>query len=113
MNALNSPIQCRHCGKSIDAKDAFCRFCGKGQKQTIPFRYTHAGIIIFTLILGPIALPFIWKAPKMDTKIKAIYIAVNLVLTIIMLSSIFGIYNSINKQMQETLKMIEQTNDMR
>jgi len=55
---MDKLIQCWQCGCTIEAKDAYCRFCGKGQGQSVPFRYSHAGIIMFSLLIGPLMYAF-------------------------------------------------------
>ena len=106
---MDNLIKCWHCSGSIEAKDAYCRYCGKGQGQSVPFRYTHAGMIVFSLLVGPLTLPFIWKSPKIGKKGKIGYIMMNLLITLFMLSLVFGIYSSINRQVQETIKIIKQS----
>ena len=101
--------KCRHCNSSIDAKDAFCRCCGKGQGASVPFRYTHAGIIVLTLLFGPVALPFIWKSPKIGQKSRVAYLLMNLLITAFMVIFLTGIYGNIDRQVRETMKIIEQT----
>jgi hypothetical protein len=106
---MDATIKCRYCQRSIEAQDLYCRYCGKGQNTSIPFRYTHAGIIVFTLLFGPVALPFIWKSPKIGQKGRIVYLLINLLVTVCMISFLIGIYGSINRQMQETMKILEQT----
>lgn len=106
---MDNLIQCWHCSGSIEAGDAYCRFCGKGQGQSVPFRYTHAGMIVFSLLIGPLTLPFIWKSPKIGTRGRIGYLMMNLLITLLMLSMVFGIYNSVNRQFQETMKIIKQS----
>ena len=106
---MDNLIKCWQCSGTIEAGDAYCRYCGKGQGQSVPFRYTHAGIIIFSLLIGPLTLPFIWKSPKIGREVRIAYILMNLLITFFMLSLVFGIYNSINRQVQETMKIIKQS----
>jgi len=102
-------IHCWNCSGTIEAGDAYCRYCGKGQGQSVPFRYTHAGIIVFSLLIGPLTLPFIWKSPKLSKKVRIGYLMMNLLITFFMLSMVFGIYGSVNRQVQETMKIINTT----
>jgi hypothetical protein len=106
---MNKLADCWHCNRSIEAEDAFCRFCGKRQGQTVPFRYTHAGIIILTLLVGPLALPFIWKSPIINKRVRVGYCVLNLLITVLIFWSAFGIYNRINREVGDTLKLIEQS----
>jgi hypothetical protein len=106
---MAEPIRCWHCGKNIETVDAYCRHCGKGQGNAVPFRYSHGGIILLTLLLGPVALPFILKSPRIGARIRTVYVALNVTITLLMIGSIFSIYNYINTQVRETMKIIEQT----
>lgn len=100
---------CWRCKGRIDAGDAFCRCCGSAQGKRVPFRYTHAGIIILTLLFGPLALPFIWKSPKLDKKSRIVYFSLNLLITVFMIYLIIGTFANINHQVQETIKILDQT----
>jgi hypothetical protein len=62
---------------------------------------------MFSLLIGPLALPFIWKSPRIGKNWRVAYTLINLLITGIMISAVFGIYNDINRQMQETLKLLE------
>ena len=106
---MDNSVACWHCSATIEAKDAYCRYCGKGQGQAVPFRYTHCGIIVFTLLLGPLAIPFIVKSPKIGTKFRVGYLVLNLLITFFMLKMVFGAYGSINRQVNETMKILNQT----
>jgi len=106
---MDNLIKCWHCSGTIEAGDAYCRYCGKGQGQSVPFRYTRAGMIVFSLLIGPLTLPFIWKSPTIGRKVRIAYIMMNLLITFFMLSLVFGIYRSVNHQIQDTMKMINTT----
>ena len=101
--------QCWNCRGTIDANDAYCRHCGKGQGQSVPFRYTHAGMIVLSLLIGPLTLPYIWKSPIVGRNGRIAYLLANLLITFFMLSMVFGIYNSVNHQVQDTMKIINQS----
>jgi hypothetical protein len=59
--------------------------------------------------VGPLALPFIWKSPTLGKWSRAGFISANLILTYLMAVSLWGIYNTINRSMQDAIKIIEQT----
>jgi hypothetical protein len=106
---MDNKTPCWHCGCTIEAGDAYCHYCGRGQGLSVPFRYTHAGIIVFSLLIGPLTLPFIWKSPKLGKKARMVYLIMNLLITFFMLSMVVGIYGSVNRQVQETMKIINTT----
>ena len=106
---METTIKCRYCNGTIETEDAYCRYCGKRLGGAMPFRYTHAGIIVFSLLFGPVALPFILKSPGLGKRGRAAYLFLNITITVVMIVSIAGIYGSINRQVRETMKIIEQT----
>jgi hypothetical protein len=106
---MENPINCWHCSGAIEAKDAYCRYCGKGQGSSVPFRYTHCGIIVLTLLIGPLAIPFILKSPKIGTKSRVGYLLLNLVITVFMIKVLFDTFSTVNRQIHETIKIINQT----
>lgn len=106
---MDTSNKCWQCSHSIDAGDAYCRFCGRGQGPRIPFRYTHGGMIILSLLIGPLALPFILKSPKIGRKTRTVYVVLNLLLTLFMLILLIGTVNTVNRHIGETMKIIEQT----
>lgn len=107
---MTNLMKCIYCGGAIETEDAYCRYCGKKQGGSIPFRYSHAGIIVFTLLFGPVALPFILKSPAITKNGKVAYVLLNLLITACMIGFIFGIYGSINRQVQETMKILDSLN---
>jgi hypothetical protein len=101
--------KCWHCCRSVDAGDAYCRHCGKGQGPNIPFRYTHGGIIVLSLLIGPLTLPFILKSPKIGRKGRVVYAALNLALTLFMLGLVMGTVTTVNRQVGETVRIMRET----
>ncbi|MDZ4859977.1 MAG: hypothetical protein SGI88_13445 [Candidatus Hydrogenedentes bacterium] len=62
---------CRKCWRPIDASHAYCPYCG--QPQQIPDAWYHNPIWILVLaftVLGPFALPLVWKSRKMNVAAK-------------------------------------------
>jgi hypothetical protein len=102
----NDQANCWNCNSTIDAEDTYCRFCGKGQGSAIPFRYTQAGIIILMLLIGPLALPFIMRSPKLDKTARIVYVAINLLITYFMINAMIDIYGGVLREVRETAKTI-------
>ena len=50
-------MNCPKCYSLCDETDNFCRRCGKSLKPGTGFLYSHSGIILLAVILGPFALP--------------------------------------------------------
>ena len=106
---MEATIKCPYCSAPFDAGDNYCPRCGKAREAPVPFRYTHSGIILFTLLFGPVALPFIWKSPAIGQKSRVAVVLVNLLITAFMVSFLIGVYGNVSRQVRETMKIIEQT----
>lgn len=70
-------MQCKNCSKIIDVGDNFCRFCGSNQnnnkivnKNQNDFWKSELGIIILTLIMGPISLFYLYKSNTISEESK-------------------------------------------
>lgn len=62
---------CRRCRRAIDPEDLYCRYCGYRQQPRLPWLYHPIAIILLAFfILGPFALPLVWRSPYMGTKGK-------------------------------------------
>lgn len=82
--APTARVACRQCRGAIDHGDAYCRYCGAAQVASDPFYYRPAFILIMAfLVLGPFALPLVWRARAMGRNIKltltAIIVAYSLI----------------------------------
>lgn len=63
--------RCPSCGKTIDAQDAFCRHCGRRQAAAGQWYHSPRSILILAFtVLGPFAIPLIWRSPRMGTAMK-------------------------------------------
>ncbi|MBI4678938.1 MAG: zinc ribbon domain-containing protein [Elusimicrobia bacterium] len=59
-------VECWSCKAVIEPSDRYCRHCGTGQGADVGWYYTPWGITVLTLLLlGPFALPFALKSPKL------------------------------------------------
>ncbi|MCC6694702.1 MAG: hypothetical protein IT365_03625 [Candidatus Hydrogenedentes bacterium] len=66
---------CPRCGHTIDSWDSFCRYCGRPMKahakSKAPWYYEPVWIVVLALVvLGPLALPLVWKSPKLTRPVK-------------------------------------------
>ena len=106
---METTIKCPYCSAPFEAGDNYCSRCGKAREASVPFRFTHAGIIVLTLLFGPVALPFIWKSPKISQKGRIAYLMMNLLITAAMVGFLIGVYGNVSRQVRETMKIIEET----
>jgi len=71
---FSSPLLlCKRCQAQIRETDNYCYNCGKSLKRGYGFLYTHTGIILMALVLGPFALPFVWLSKRINLISKIIY----------------------------------------
>ena len=68
-----NPITCPACHLLVEEADHFCRHCGRSLKPGMSFLYSHSGIILMALVLGPFALPFVWMSKRISMAAKIIY----------------------------------------
>ena len=70
---MSDILACPRCHNVVEQQDNYCRWCGRSLKPGRGFLYTHTGIIILALVLGPLALPAVWLSKVISTPAKWIY----------------------------------------
>jgi len=74
--------KCRKCNRSIDVSAVFCPCCGARQKTGDAWYYHPAWIAVLAFVLiGPLALPLVWKSTRMGPGLKVFMTALILVWT--------------------------------
>ena len=87
-----NPIGCPRCRKEIDSSDNFCRYCGTSLSEGNGFIFSHGGIILLSLLLGPFALPVVWKSKLIGQPAKWIYTGVLFLIGVYLLVACWHIY---------------------
>ena len=90
---LEQPLFCTRCHAQIREQDNYCHACGKSLKPGRGFLFTHGGIILMALVLGPLALPFVWLSKVLSPLAKLIY---TLVLVLIGVYLVYGLWQAAN-----------------
>ena len=98
--SLQEPRFCSRCHAEIRETDNYCHACGKSLKPGHGFLFTHAGIIVMALVLGPLVLPFVWFSKVLSFTAKLIYTTVLLLLSIYMVHALWQAVNLINNSFQ-------------
>ena len=70
---MNPPTSCPHCHHPIGLEDNFCSYCGRNLHPGHGFFYSHTGIILLTLLLGPFAFPWVWMSKRIGPGAKIFY----------------------------------------
>ena len=97
---FQEPLFCSRCHAEICETDNYCHACGKSLKPGRGFLFTHGGIILMALILGPLALPFVWLSKVLSPAAKLIYTVVLLLLGIYMIYAFWQAVSLINSSFQ-------------
>ncbi len=96
-------VFCPRCRAEIRAEDNYCHNCGKSLKPGRGFLFTHTGIILMALVLGPFALPFVWFSKVLGPVAKIIYTALLLIFGFYLVYSLFHIFTLVQQSMQTLL----------
>ena len=94
------PIFCKRCHAEVRESDNYCHACGKSLKPGHGFLFTHAGIILMGLVLGPFALPFVWMSKVLSPVAKTIYTVVLLLIGFYLVYSLMHIFTLMQQSMQ-------------
>lgn len=97
--SFQEPLLCSRCHAQIRETDNYCHACGKSLKPGRGFLFTHAGIILMALVLGPFALPFVWLSKAISFSAKLIYTAILLLLGVYLVYALMQAVTLINSSL--------------
>ena len=103
MSELEIPAQtffCKRCHAEVRNTDNYCHACGKSLKPGRGFLFTHAGIILMGLVLGPFALPFVWMSKVLSLTAKIIYTVIFLIVGFYLIYSLVHIFTLTQQSVQ-------------
>ena len=102
---------CTACGARSESDQRFCAQCGKALAGSVPWYYQPVPILLLAfLVLGPLALPLIWKTPRFTRGSKVLWTLVILVytgITFFYIWRIGALYMEHFKELESIWKQIE------
>jgi hypothetical protein len=126
MNAFTAPILCRHCRAAIDATDNYCRRCGtptviladiagpRGatglatEPRAGQAKWWESPVVVLALlflVLGPLALPLLWRSRRFTREWKGILTAIVIGVTAFVFWEIWYTFNRLLAPLQELHKL--------
>ena len=99
-DGFTQPLFCSRCHAEIRETDNYCHMCGKSLKPGHGFLFTHAGIILMALVLGPLALPFVWMSKVISTTAKISYTLALLVIGFYLVFTLWQAFSLMNDSLQ-------------
>ncbi len=109
---VSQPLLCARCRAEIRETDNYCHNCGKSLKPGRGFLFTHGGIILMALILGPLALPFVWMSKVISPTAKIIYTAVLLAIGFYIGLSLYKVFTYMNNSLQMMMGGLDNLNNL-
>ena len=103
LSAFTQPLLCNRCHAEVRDSDNYCHACGKSLKPGRGFLFTHTGIILMTLILGPFALPFVWLSKVLSPLAKLIYTIVLLLVGFYLVYSLVHIFSLMQQSLNSLM----------
>ena len=100
---ITQPIFCKRCQAEVRDTDNYCHACGKSLKPGRGFLFTHTGVILMGLVLGPFALPFVWMSKVLSPVAKIIYTVILLVVGFYLIYSLVHIFTLTQQAMQSLM----------
>lgn len=95
---------CPKCNAVTEETDNFCRRCGRSLRPGTGFFYTHSGVIVLTLLLGPFALIPLWMSKLIGQTAKIIYTVVILAFTAYGALAFWRLYQLMNEMIQYSVQ---------
>lgn len=94
---------CPKCALEVDEKDNYCRRCGRALQPGTGFWYSHSGIILLAVVLGPFALIPVYLSKIISPTAKWIYTLLLALFTVYLGYVCWKIFLLMQEMMSSTL----------
>lgn len=100
---------CPRCGQPVDMTHAFCPHCGDKQNRGTAWYYHPVWISVLAFaVLGPFAIPLVWKSPRMGNTAKGVMTVAIVVYTAWCLYTLYEVLAIDLKQFEEVDRLFQQ-----
>jgi hypothetical protein len=99
---------CAFCHKDIGAENSYCPHCGKRQGSGDAWYYSVVSVAFLAFfVIGPFALPLVWKSSRMGATTKYVLTALILVYAAITAYALYAVTTSSLKHFEQILEINE------
>lgn len=95
-------IKCKHCGEFLDGSGT-----SRGAGKKIPWSSKTAVIVLALCSFGPLALPLIWRHPRLKRPWKIVISVVTFAVTMVVVWYLYKAMLEVMKAFDDAIRMLE------
>ncbi|HAM40193.1 MAG TPA: hypothetical protein DDX89_00465 [Candidatus Omnitrophica bacterium] len=100
--------RCPSCGEPATAEARYCSHCGQALQQAVATPqaatwYSNVWFVLFLLffVLGPLALPLVWKHPRFSRRVKVLLTVAMLFYTLLLIELIVRMVRAVTEAVNQ------------